>query len=168
MSADKPRLSVPDGLKVVATLCILQSERGLLLLERRRPPHVGRFTPLGGKVDPHESPYQAALREVYEEAGIRLTHMRLAGLLTETSPARYNWVNYVYTAQVPPFDPPPCEEGTLAWVSFANVTSIPTPPTDWHIYDHVIRGQFFAFDALFDAEVNLVSMMDEFSGRQIK
>ncbi len=157
-------MKVPYGIKQPATLCILRSERGLLLLKRKKPPYVGMFVPIGGKIDPHESAHDAAIRETYEEAGLTLKVMQLAGILTETSPAKYNWVNYVYTAQVPAFDPPPCDEGELRWLPDADLDTIPTPQTDHYIYDYVRRGVFFALDAHFDADVNLLSLRDEISG----
>ncbi len=53
---------VPFGLKRTATLCILRNDNNCLLLKRLREP------PVGGKLDPFESPLNAAIRETFEEA----------------------------------------------------------------------------------------------------
>lgn len=156
---------VPYGIKRPATLCILRSGGRLLLLQRAKEPHVDKLTPLGGKIDPHERPHDAAVREVGEEAGITLETMAFAGIFTETSPVNYNWINYVYTAEVAAFDPPPCDEGLLRWVPFNYLRKFRTPETDVHLYNYIARGQPFAFDAVFDAEIRLIRMVDELSGR---
>ncbi|MFW5691210.1 MAG: NUDIX hydrolase [Chloroflexota bacterium] len=160
-------MRLPEGIKTPATMCILQSSHGLLLLRRTYPPHVGLFSPIGGKIDPHEQPEAAARREVQEEAGVTLNSMTLAGILTETSPTSYNWISYIYTAHVDPFDPPACAEGELRWIAPDAVNDVPTPPTDYAIYTYVLRGQFFVFDALFDSEQTLRHMRDEITGRLV-
>ncbi len=155
------------GYKKAATLCILHSTRGYLLLRRSRPPHAGKYVPVGGKLDPHESPLACALREVQEEAGLTLPDMTLRGVLTETSPADYNWIVYVFAAEVASFDPPPCAEGVLMWVLPMQLMQVPTPQTDHYIYDYVARGEFFVFDAHYDAAINLLTLREEISRRVV-
>ena len=49
------------GLKIAAVLCILRSGDEVLLLRRTKALHYGRYVPLGGKIDPHESAREAAI-----------------------------------------------------------------------------------------------------------
>ncbi len=112
-------------------------------------------------------PLAAAIRETREETGIVLKHIKYCGLLTETSPGQYNWINYVYLADIAWQSPPPCDEGTLAWIPFEQLAHIPTPKTDWHIYDYIVKEKPFAFNAFFDANLRMLSMDEEIEGIRV-
>ncbi|MCU0443629.1 MAG: NUDIX domain-containing protein [Microscillaceae bacterium] len=153
--------TIPTGLKRVATLCILRHQDKFLLLKRLKEPNKDLFTPVGGKLDPFESPLQSAIRETFEETGIRVDSMRFCGILTETSPTQYNWTGYVYVADIDYTEPPACNEGTLEWIAFEDLLSVPTPKTDWYIYKYILDQKTFAFSAEYDANLNLLSMIEE-------
>jgi 8-oxo-dGTP diphosphatase len=85
--------------------------------------------------------------------------------LTETSPTDFNWISYVYTADITAVPPIKCREGTLAWVERELLDSIPNPKTDSLIYDYVSRSEFFVFDAVYDDDVELIALIDELSGK---
>ena len=155
-----------DGLKEGAVLCIVQAGDRMLLLRRGKPgPLHGLYVPLGGHIDPHESPRQAAIREAHEEAGVTLDRSEFCGVLVETSPVAYNWITFIYGAEVAePFAPPPCPEGELTWVSRRELPGLPTPATDAHIYRYVAQGQRFVLDATYDADVRLLTLVEELSG----
>jgi 8-oxo-dGTP pyrophosphatase MutT (NUDIX family) len=59
-----------EGLKKVAVICILKHQDIFLLLERLKEPNKDSFMPLGGKIDPFETPLDTAKRETWEESGI--------------------------------------------------------------------------------------------------
>ena len=59
-------------------MVVLQSGNRYLLLKRNKPPYVGIYTPIGGKLEPYEDPYSAAVRETWEETGIRPAGFRYA------------------------------------------------------------------------------------------
>ena len=119
------------------------------------------FTPVGGKLDPHENPLKAAIRETWEETGVQVEHMKFCGLLTESSPVEYNWTNYVYLAEIDFIAPPHCDEGELKWIDFNDVLKVPTPKTDWFIYKYILDEKPFAFNAEFNEEIELLSMVEE-------
>ncbi len=158
-----------DGLKECAVLCILQAGDRMLLLRRNKPgPLHGLYVPIGGHIEPHESPRQAAIREAREEAGVTLERMDFRGVLVESSPVAYNWITFIYGAEAAePFVPPVCREGELTWVSRDELASLPTPATDAHIYRYVARGQRFVLDATYDAEVHLLTLVEELSGAML-
>lgn len=126
-------MNYPVGLKKIATLCVLRGEQGLLLLRRNKEPHLGKYIPIGGKLEPYETPRQGAVREIFEETGIEIEegNLKLAGIMTETSPTKFNWVNYVFWADISAepsgFD---TDEGFLEWVNENAIHAIPTPTTD--------------------------------------
>lgn len=151
---------VPLGIKKVAVFCILKAGDRFLLLCRSKPPHVGAYTPVGGKIDPYETPTSAVIREVREETGIDITNPIFAGTLIETAAIEYNWVSYVYYADIDFVEPPYCDEGTLHWIHRDEMHNFPTPPTDKYIYDSIMAGKKFALDAIFDEHMNMLSMVD--------
>jgi 8-oxo-dGTP diphosphatase len=125
----------PDAF--VAYTVVLLADGARYLLLHRSPAKAfmpGRWTGIGGLVEPHEhgALRAAALRELQEEAGIGaasvrhfafrrvLLHARAGGPLT---------VLLYYTGEWSAPDPPACTEGTLYWVSreqFAQLDVIDT------------------------------------------
>lgn len=141
---------------------MLKSREQFLLLERKNPPNKGTYTPVGGKLQPFEDPVQAAIRETREETGIHLSGVRYCGSLVESSPTKYNWVCFVYLAEIAPVEPPPCNEGVLTWIPIDRLPGVPTPPTDRFIYEYLLAGKPFAFNAEYDEQLNLLNMSEEF------
>lgn len=160
-------MKIPYGLKRTATLCVLKNGKSFLLLKRLKEPNAGKFTPVGGKLDPFESPLKAAIRETFEETGIKVEHMKFCGLLTESSPTEYNWTGYVYLAEIDSIEPPLCNEGELKWISFDEVLSMPTPKTDWFIYNYILENKPFAFSAEFDENIQLIEMVEEIENKAV-
>lgn len=158
-------MNIPIGLKKAAVICILRSEAGFLLLRRNKEPNLGKYAPVGGHLEPFETPRAGAIREVKEETGVSIEEPRLAGILTETSPTKYNWISYIYTADIPAIPPVECAEGTLKWVAPEHLDTIPKPTTDGFVYDYLSRSQFFVLDAVYDENIELITLVDELSGR---
>ena len=158
-------MNVPKGLKKAVVVCVLRSEAGFLLLRRGKEPHLGKYVPIGGHLEPFETPRAAAIREVEEEAGISIEEIRLRGILTESSPTEYNWIVYIYTADITAIPPVECAEGTLEWVAQERLDTVPIPTTDGFVYDYLSRSEFFVLDAVYDENVELITLVDELSGR---
>lgn len=154
-------MKVAPGLKRVACMIVLRHGTSFMLLNRYKDPHKGMYTPVGGKLEPYENPLQAALRETMEETGLQFDHLHFAGILTETSPANYNWIIYVYHAEIEKILPPFCDEGILEWIDFEDIPNVPTPSTDWHVYKYLLEEKRFVFTADFDEETNLLMMREE-------
>lgn len=158
---------VPHGHKQPAVLCILRSGDRYLLLKRYKDPNKGMYTPVGGKINPFESPRAAAMRETGEETGIRIRDARYCGVLVESSPVEYNWICFVYIADVDRQEPPGCNEGVLEWISPADMLKIPTPMTDCFIYRYILEGKPFMFNAEYDAGLTLREMREEMENRVV-
>jgi len=157
-------MQFPIGYKRAAAMVVLRCDRQFMLLKRARPPHVGKYVPVGGKLEPFEDPYSAALREAEEETGLQLEALSYGGVLIETSPIDYNWQCNIYLADISYQEPPPCDEGVLEWIRFEDVLKVPTPPTDWHIYQYIMAGKPFAFDAVYDGALQMLELREEIEG----
>ena len=62
MTDDRPR-------RPAVGVCVFRDAR-VLLVRRGRAPALGKWAPVGGRVEPGESAAEAALREVAEETGV--------------------------------------------------------------------------------------------------
>lgn len=160
-------MEVNIGIKRTAVMVILKNEDQFLLLKRWKEPNRGMYTPVGGKLDPFESPRAAAIRETFEETGIKIESPKYVGSLIETSPVKYNWNCLVYLSEIPFQEAPPCNEGDLKWISRSDLLKVPTPPTDLAIYDYVLKGKPFMFNAEFDEQLKMLSMTEEIEGEVI-
>ncbi len=121
------RLAAPTHLR---TLCFIRYGDRVLLLQRRNPPNQGLYNAPGGKIERNEDPYEACLREVHEETGIRLRKARLRAILTVISRSTgARWLLFVFIGERPSgsADPVTTDEGTLSWVPLSEVPSLPVP-----------------------------------------
>lgn len=160
-------MSFPLGLKRSCSMVILRHQQHFLLLKRIKPPYVGSYLPVGGKLEPFEDPRTAAIRELKEETGLEITALKYGGSLMESSPIDYNWQCNIYIADIDFIVPPPCPEGDLEWIAFADVPHVPTPPTDFTVYQYLMKEKPFAFNAVYDGEMNLIFMDEEIEGVRV-
>ncbi|HMQ61820.1 MAG TPA: NUDIX domain-containing protein [Flavilitoribacter sp.] len=161
-------IAFPHGLKRSGVMVVLQSGNRYLLLKRNKPPYVGIYTPIGGKLEPYEDPYSAAVRETWEETGIRPAGFRYAGVVVETSPGSYNWQCNIYHAEIPYQEAPPCDEGELALIRDDRLSEAPIPEIDHYMFAYLSAGRRFAFNAIFDENLNLLELTEEQEGKRLK
>ena len=74
-------MEVPNRKRKVLTLAVVLSEEGVLLGRKTRGFGAGKWNGFGGKVEAGETIREATVRELEEEAGIRGTEMRKAGVM---------------------------------------------------------------------------------------
>lgn len=137
----------------IACLCYLYDARGrLLLLHRSQEPNLGLYSPIGGKLHMHEgeSPMTCALREIEEEAGLRLTpaDLHLTGLVSETAYGDdTHWLMFLYeTAHPVTIQRTQIREGALEWHEWDEIPNLAIPETDRQVIYPLMRrhhGRFF-------------------------
>ena len=122
-----------------AAYAVVTSERGMLLTElSERTSAPGRWTLPGGGLDPAEGPVEALHREVWEESGQRIEHVRLLEAHTSHWVGRapggrledFHAVRIVYAASCPhPTDPVVHDVGgstaSVRWVPLEQVGRYP-------------------------------------------
>ena len=55
---------------------------------------------------------------------------------------------------------------TTWMIAFNDVLSVPTPATDWFIYKYILDAQPFAFNAIYDDRLRLLSLKEEILNQQ--
>lgn len=131
----------------ISTLVYLRHEDGrLLLLERKKAPNDGFWSPVGGKLEmpTGESPFEAAAREVHEEVGIQVgtEDLHLFAMIAEKNyENRCHWLMFLFDCKHRLSQlPPDMEEGHFGFFSEAELAGINIPATDrqalWPLYLH--------------------------------
>ncbi len=113
----------------LATLCYVRRDRQTLMIHRIKKAndmHLGKWNGLGGKLNPGESPEECAVREIFEESGLRVRNPQLKGVLTFPAFANdEDWYAFVFV--VDNFEGElidSSEEGVLRWVDNADLLSL--------------------------------------------
>ncbi|WP_385622989.1 NUDIX hydrolase [Streptomyces sp. P8-A8] len=93
-----------ETIRFTADIVILTPDRRVLLIERGWDPYEGHWALPGGHVDPGETSLDAAVRELEEETGVRVTPDALHQIGTWDAPGRDprgRYVTVTYLATVP-------------------------------------------------------------------
>ena len=109
--------------------------------------HSGKWNGLGGKLEPDESPAQAARREFHEEAGVDPGEGRFRALGTLTFPnfkahKSEDWLVFVFVADLSAEEAAKVQargdEGELHWVPEGDLLSLNLWPGDRHFIPRVL------------------------------
>lgn len=120
-----------EDIKVVLyTMCLVRDEDKVLLVNRPSKRGFPGWIGPGGKVEFPESLTEGAIREVWEETGLRVKDLVYKGLDEFVDPKqnfRYMVFNYVATSYEGELlaDPP---EGELAWIPIREALNYPMQP----------------------------------------
>lgn len=130
----------------IAVLVFLENFHGEhLLLLRAKPPNLGTWSPIGGKLETAigESPFECAGRETAEETGHRIStaDLHLFAMIAEKAyEGTDHWLLFLFRCRRPVDHlPPPMDEGHFGFFSRAAIDQLPLPVTDrtalWPIHD---------------------------------
>lgn len=141
----------------LAVLVFLENATGEhLLLLRAKPPNLGVWSPIGGKLETSlgESPFECAVRETREETGhiITTADLHLFAMIAEQAyEGESHWLMFLFRCRKPIGAlPPAISEGRFGFFSRDAIRALAIPETDrhalWPIYDQY-RDQFVALRA---------------------
>jgi 8-oxo-dGTP diphosphatase len=85
---------------------------------------ANKYNGIGGHIERDEDVYTAALREIHEETGLHVDHLRLAGLINIDGDQPAGIMLFVFTAAARTGDPIPSEEGALEWIAREQLAQI--------------------------------------------
>ena len=110
------------------TLCYVTRGDQVLMLHRvkkKNDINHDKWTGIGGKFLPEESPDECVLREAWEETGLTLTSWRCRGVITFLNAGCDGEYMYLFTADGFEGDMHECNEGDLEWVDREFLYSLP-------------------------------------------
>lgn len=105
--------------------------KGKVLLQKRavtKKVDPGIYSGVGGKVEPHESFYDALLREIKEETGLTKFKSIKPYSITQHPypPTDSEWVNVYFNVTIKEqVKIPPTEDGSFDWIDPKDVDSLP-------------------------------------------
>ncbi len=121
-----------DYKTVLSVNALIWCNGKVLLLKRANNKKVdpGLYAGIGGKVEPHESFYEALIREIEEETG--LTELESVRPYSVTQhpypPTDSEWVNIYFVVAIPKqVEVKATEDGTFHWVDPKKTDSLPMP-----------------------------------------
>lgn len=147
-----PHMSLPSSLPFrISTLVFLRDSKDrFLLLQRKRKPNQGKWSPIGGKLDMMigESPFECARRETSEETGLTVSDddLHLFGYVSEKNyEGAHHWLMFLFHCRKKiDFLPPEMEEGRFDFFTRDEIHNIPIPETDdrlvWSLFDKHSEG----------------------------
>lgn len=149
-------MSAPLPYKISVLVFIENHAGEQLLMLRAKPPNLGIWSPIGGKLEmaTGESPLQCAIRETAEETGlvVREEDMHLFAMIAEKAyQGETHWLMFLFRCKRP-IDalPPDISEGKFAFWSREAIKTLAIPETDaaalWPIFDQY-RDRFVALRA---------------------
>ena len=150
---------------ILATMVYCIKDGDVLLMLRNKEPNLGLWVGPGGKLEPGESPYDCAKRELYEETGLEVNDLYFRGLITEISPRPdWQWSMFLYVATE--FWGTIVEdkrEGRLSWCSLSEVMQLPIPEADSVFFQKVININmpFYQAKFVYDSDLSLVNVIEQ-------
>jgi len=149
-------MSTPLAYKIAVLVFIENAAGEHLLMLRAKPPNLGVWSPIGGKLETAtgESPFECAARETHEETGFAIgtDDLHLFGMIAEKAyEGQAHWLLFLFRCKRPISAlPPPIGEGRFGFFDRAALEKLPLPETDrtalWPIYDRH-RDHFVALRA---------------------
>lgn len=124
----------------------------------------GVVHPVGGKVDLGENPYSAAVREVYEETGLKVANLKLKAVLLEIEPhlnEPYNWLIFHFTADYTGGEIKSTEEGQLIWLSESQIKQEKLFPSVKAIVEYIFDNQKETVFATFKYDEQKQSIIEQ-------
>ena len=125
--------------------------RRILLGLKKRGFGEGKYNGFGGKIEPGESAREAAVREIFEEAGLRVTteSLRTAGKLLFHFPAEPSFNHEVYLFVAAKWEGEPAESSEMrpAWFDLDKIPYEEMWADDPHWMPPVLAGK--TIDATF-------------------
>lgn len=106
-----------------ATLCFLLRENNILLARKKRGFAKEKINGVGGKVNNGESIKSAAIRETFEEIGVKVKSLKQTAILNFYFTHNYDWNQQVIVYEVRKWegDPKESEEVDPFWCSLKKI-----------------------------------------------
>jgi len=155
----------------ISVLVFLREARGRhLLIKRSKAPNMGCWSPIGGKLEMAlgESPFECAIRETKEEAGLEVSEkdLHLFGYIAEKNyEGGGHWLMFLFDCRkILPALPADGDEGEFAFFTREEINSLAIPPSDkilvWPWHDSHSKS-FVALRAAWETELPMDVVVEQ-------
>lgn len=110
------------------TLCYLEKDNKYLMLyrnKRKDDPNYGKWIGIGGKLEPGETHRCAAIREIWEETGLKVSRCIYKGEIRFISDFCEDEIMHLYYSDSFTGNLKECSEGELMWVEKDKLDKLP-------------------------------------------
>lgn len=139
----------------LATIVYVRGAGQTLMMHRVKKPrdmHAGKWNGLGGKLEPGETPEECAIREVFEESGLRIVQPRLAGMILFPQFSNgVDWFTFIFVAEQFSGELIDSREGVLAWIPDDQLLNLNLWPGDRIFLRWLDQDAFFSAKFVYDA-----------------
>jgi mutator protein MutT len=135
-----------------ANLCFIVKDGQVLLIRKKRGLGAGKINAPGGKLEPGETPEQAAIRETQEEVGVTPSGLELRGMLRFQFVDGYSLLCWVFVARGFEGNPVSTPEADPIWVATDAVPYGEMWADDARWLPLVLEGGTFTGSFVFDGE----------------
>lgn len=146
------------------TLCYLEREGQYLMLHRVKKENdcnKDKWIGIGGHFEEGESPFDCAIREIYEETGLAVAALCYRGVVTFVSDEWECEQMHLFTSDDLVGEWHECNEGELAWVEKSRLGELPLWEGD-HIFLRLLsegRG-FFSLKLVYKKDTLVSAVLD--------
>ncbi len=132
-------------MKTHVTILFLLHDDSILLAMKKRGFGEGKWNGIGGKVEPNETPLQAAVRECREEIGVTPLHLKQLGEIdfTMSHDPAFNHYAHVFTARVWQGEPHETDEMRPQWFKTSAIPYQQMWSDDIHWLPLAVQGKRF-------------------------
>lgn len=144
-------------MKKILTLLIIQKDNKVLLGLKKRGFGMGKWNGYGGKVTEGETIEEAAHRELFEEAGIRVPVIEKLGVLEFSWQGKEQDILEVNIFKATDFsgEPQETEEMKPQWFDIHKIPFEKMWPNDEYFYPLFLAGKSFTGKFIFDENNNI-------------
>ena len=110
------------------TLCYIEHNDKYLMLYRNKKKNDvngGKYVGIGGHLEERESPEECIIREVYEEASLKITAPKYRGLITFVSDEYETEQMHLFWCDTFEGEIGECNEGELRWIEKSKIEELP-------------------------------------------
>jgi len=134
----------------LATLCYVmdnKTNKTLMIhrVKKKNDYHEGKWNGLGGKFNEGESPEDCVIREVKEEAGLKIVNPRMHGFISfPLFDEKDDWYVFIFTAEEFSGELIDSHEGNLEWILNENLTELNLWDGDKIFLEWLFQDKFFS------------------------
>ena len=142
-----------------ATICYIIKDGKVLLLKKSKGRFgEGKWNAPGGKIKLGEDPVECAIREVFEETGLRINDVKKHGVIdyyfgTKSEPT---WTVHIFSTNSFQGELKPSDEGILKWVNLNELPYEEMWEDDRHWVPLLLEDKKFKAEFYFDNQANVL------------